>query len=85
MFESYCGQNCNSDIENIYLRIIYILPQTIAIIITASFGAVITSFLAVEILQVPFTDMEKFAENGQYKLILYRGNFLAKYFYMVKS
>lgn len=81
--ESFCGQGSNGDVESLYLKIVSILSQMVAIVITASFGAVITSFLTVEILQIPFTDIKEFADNGEYKLILYRGNFLDKYFQMV--
>lgn len=54
-------------------------------IITASYGAVLASFVAVETVQVPFTTVEEFLENGQYKLLLTRNTFVDQYFRQVRN
>lgn len=84
MFETFCNQSTNDTTQNAYLKIISVFSQILALIITSSFGAVIASFVAVENLEVPFTNIEEFVQNGEYKLALYRDTFLdQRYFYEV--
>lgn len=66
--------------ENAYIKIICLISQFMAIIITGAFGAVIASFVAVEIVQEPFTNMDEFVKNGQYKLQVFPHTFGELYF-----
>lgn len=84
IFERLCNQSSNGKMKNYYLKLVCILSQMIALTITASFGAVITSYVAVETLQVPFTNIEEFVENGRYKFATKPESFVDQYFCRVK-
>ena len=66
--ETFCNQCGNDDINNISMRIICISLRATALIFIGAYGATITSYVAVEIIQPPFTNAKEFVENGQYKL-----------------
>lgn len=68
--ESFCNQCGNDEIQNISLRLLCILVRAIAIIVISLYGATITSFFAVDIFRPPFTNMEGFLANGDYRIIL---------------
>ena len=81
-FETICNQSGNDKMENISLRMICIALRMVAFIITAHFGAVITSFLAVEIPRIPFKNLEGLIVNNEYKLALpdFNEEFRTNYF-----
>ena len=68
--ENFCNQSGNDNLRNTSIRIICISTRIAALITAISFGAVITSFFAVEIPEIPFTNLEEFVQNGHYKLVL---------------
>lgn len=68
--ETFCNQSGNDEMENLYMKILCILSRLAAVIIIASFGAVISSFVSVETFKIPFTNVEEFFKNGQYKILL---------------
>lgn len=70
IIESLCNQSGNDKIKSIFMRIMSIGSRMVAIIFMGAFSAVITSFLTVEIPQIPFSNLEEFVENGRFKLIL---------------
>lgn len=73
-FESFCNQNGSDDVKNISSRIICIALRMTSMVLTLSFGAVITSFFSAQIPKVPFSDLQEFFQNGEYKLEIYRGS-----------
>lgn len=68
-FESISNQSGNDNVEKISCRIICISLRAASLFVLGSLGAVITSFLTVEIPQVPFTNLEEFSANGQYRVV----------------
>lgn len=68
--ESFCNQCGNDFIENFSLRLICIALRLISLASIAFYGAIITSFFAVEVVEPPFTNLEEFVANGEYRLIL---------------
>lgn len=69
VLESFSNQCGNDDIQNFSLRCICIFLRFTALISMAVYGAIITSFFAVETFKVPFTNLEDFVVNGEYKFI----------------
>lgn len=69
VFEIFCNQS-NENTDQFSLKIMFLLFNIIGLVIVSSFGAVITSFLSVEIPKIPFKDLDGFIRNGQYKLNL---------------
>lgn len=67
--ESFCNQCGNDFIDNSSLRLICILLRLISLTSIALYGAIITSFFALEIVDPPFTNLEEFVANGEYRLI----------------
>ena len=68
--ESFCNQSGNDEIKTGYLRSISILLRLTAIMSIALYGATITSYLAVETFKPPFTNLDEFMINGEYRLLL---------------
>ena len=85
IFESFCNQTGNDKMENIFLRIISLESRMIAIILMATFSAVITSFLTLEIPEIPFHNFQQFVRNGQFKLILSKRSPFYLYFITVRK
>lgn len=74
--ETFCNQCGNEVIETSPLRLIVISLRLIAIMSIAMYGAVITSFFAIEIFKLPFTNLEELVNNGEYKFVVpYRDPF----------
>lgn len=69
-FENFCNQSGNDYMQNISLRIACLATRMNAFIIVSCFGAVVISYIAVEIPNVPFTNLEEFLQNGKFKLVL---------------
>lgn len=65
--------------ENTSLRILSLGMSILGMVIINSFGAVITAFLAIQIVEIPFTNLEEFLENGKYKLGVDGQDFLYTY------
>lgn len=80
IFETLCNQSSNVEIENTFIKMICILSGIMTVVIAASYGATLASYVAVEILQVPFTNIEEFVRNGQYKLLLYPNGMIDNFF-----
>lgn len=78
--ETFCNQNGISfDYKNISLKILYMLLRNISYIALVSFGAVITSFLAVEIPKIPFQTVDEFVQNGKYQLLVLNASYVHLY------
>lgn len=69
VFEILCNQSGNQDTDT-FMKIILLAMSITGIIIVNSFNSVITAFLAVEIPQIPFTNLDQFLQNGQYHLAI---------------
>lgn len=50
------------------LRCIHQVNYSTAVLIMASYSAIFTSFLAVKIISVPFTNVQGFVDDGTYKM-----------------
>lgn len=68
--ESFCNQCGSDNIENISSRIICILLRATALTLIGVYGAIITSFLSVQIFQPPFTNKKEFLANKEYQFII---------------
>lgn len=79
VFELFCSQTGNEEMETISLRIVGLSMGIIGMVIVNSFGAVITSFIAVHNFEIPFTNLDQFLENGQYKLMTDDLDFMYNY------
>lgn len=79
---SFCNQSGCHDLKNIHLRIVIITLRIVALLIIPAYGAVITSYLAVQIPRIPFSNLDEFIEDKGYVLAMYRSRFL-KYYYGV--
>ena len=68
--EFFCGQCGNDNIENPSLRLISLALLLNTLMATCFYGAVVTSFFAVEMFQPPFTNLEDYlAHAGEYKIM----------------
>ena len=67
--EYLCNQCGNDEIKNSSLRIASLFLRLIFVIAMASFGAVVTSYLAVKTPEVSFVDLQSFLQNGKYKIV----------------
>lgn len=56
----------------------------IMVVIICAYGGVITSFLAIEIPETPFTNINGFLENGQFNVAFKAGTFLHSVIALVK-
>lgn len=79
VFEIFCNQSGNAEMENISLRILCLGINILGLVLIISFGAAITAFLAVQIVEIPFTNLDEFFENGKYKLSIDSPNFVSSY------
>ena len=77
--ESFCNQCGNDYLENVSIRIVSMLLRLFGILSIGLYGAIITSFLAVEIPRPPFTTLQGFIDNGQYKFEIYENSSLLAY------
>lgn len=75
-FEILCNQNGNEKMKSVSLRILCLAISLVAIVVFSSYGAVITSFLTVETLDIPFTNIDGFLKNEKYKLFLIEEDFV---------
>ena len=66
--EVLCNQCGNDRMENIPLRIVNIVLRLTALIMLSAYGAIITSFMTVKTIEIPFSNLEEFLQNGKFKL-----------------
>lgn len=78
--DSFCNQDSGLDLKRLNFRIIIITIRFLALFIIPAYGAVITSFLAVKIVQMPFRNLEEFVKNGKYLILLESPSFIKNYF-----
>ena len=69
-FETFCNQCGNEHIDSAYLRFECISLRFASIMSISLYGAIITSYFAVETYEPPFTNLEEFINNGEYRLLL---------------
>lgn len=80
IFECLCSQDGGEDFKKISSRIVSIFMRFLAIMVIGSFGAVITSYLAVEIPEIPFKNLEEFDRHGRYQLITVKSDYTEVFF-----
>lgn len=79
-FEVFCDQiGCIEDFKTSSFRLLSISFRLAALFVLPSYGSVITSFLTVKILDIPFENLDEFANNGKYVLEVRKGDLLEDY------
>lgn len=77
----FCNQNGCEEFNNFNFKILLITFRIVALLILPAYGAVVTSYLAVQIPKIPFRNLDEFiTENKGYVLALYRSRFVKYYF-----
>ena len=78
--ETFAGQCGNDNIQNPSLRTVCIVLRITVLMLVGFYGAVITSFFAIKLLEVPFKSKEEFLQNGQYRLGIRKDDPILKYY-----